>query len=325
MNQPLVSIGLPTYNRADYLNVCLANLANLDYKNIEIIISDNHSTDKTYEICRKYIGKDSRIRYYRQTANLGVEKNSLFVLEKAKGKYFFLASDDDIRNKKYISELIPLLEQNPKATTAITDTTLFTKDQSFSIPVYFRRLSHPVVSFYTYVFHPECVSILFYGLHRRSYLFIDNFRRIVNEKRPFGIKGYDNSLAIFLLLRGDLLYTPKNHFFIRDNGMYLSVYQNLSDVKLSKIFFQKVFRYLLFPIMFLCDWYYGSLHIYRSRVPFNLKPLLFIGLTGKFLYDNILFLYSIIKAGIIFTIGLMRKLYFYLVLFVFRKTNRPQP
>jgi glycosyltransferase involved in cell wall biosynthesis len=325
MNNPLVSIGLPTYNRANDLRACLANLTSLDYKNIEIIISDNHSTDTTIEVCKEYLKKDKRIRYYRQKTNGGVNKNSLSVLEKAKGKYFFLASDDDIRSRTYLSELIPLLEQNPKATTAITDTTLFTKSRSFSIPVFFRSLNHPVPSIYTYLFHPECVSILFYGVHRRSQLFVDNFRRIMNERRPFGVLGYDDSLAIFLLSQGDLIYIPKNLFFIRDNGMYLSVYQNLSKFKLSRVFFRKTFQYLLFPIMFLCDLYYGSFHIYRSTIPFYLKPLLFIALTGKLLYDIVLFLYSIIKAVVILVVGFTRKLISYLALFIFRKIKSPQP
>jgi glycosyltransferase involved in cell wall biosynthesis len=307
MNKPLVSIGLPTFNRATDLQACLANLTNLDYKNIEIIISDNHSTDTTAEVSKQFVKKDKRIRYYRQKSHLAGEKNFVFVLEKANGKYFFLASDDDIRSKTYISDLVLLLEQNENATLAITDTTLFTKELTFSIPVYFRLVSHPALSFYTYLLHSECVSILLYGMHRRSQLFTENFRRVMNENRPFGIQGYDNSLAIFLLLRGDLLYVPKNLFFIRDNGLYLSVYQQLSHATISKVIFQKSLRYLLFPIMFACDWYYGSQHIYRSPVSSYLKPLFFIGLTGKLVLDNVLFFYSIMKAGALFALGLIRK------------------
>lgn len=309
MNKPLVSIGLPTYNRVDDLKACLDNLTNLDYNNIEIIISDNHSTDTTAEVCKDYIKKDKRIRFYRQNTNLGVRKNSIFVLEKAKGKYFMLASDDDLRSKTYLSNTIPLLEKNIKATLAITDTTLFTKDQSFSIPVYFQLISTPTVSFFTYLLHPDCVSILLYGLHRRSQIFIDNFKRIMNEKRPYAINGYDNSLAICLLLQGDLLYLPKNLFFIRDNGMYLSVYKNLSDLKLSRIFFQKVIRYLLFPIMFAYDWFYGSLHICRSSLPFYLKPVFLLSLLLKFFYDIILFFFSIIKGLTLLLFGVLRKFF----------------
>jgi glycosyltransferase involved in cell wall biosynthesis len=309
MNKPLVSIGLPTYNRVDDLKACLDNLTNLNYKNIEIIISDNHSTDTTAEVCKEYLKKDKRIRFYRQNTNLGVRRNSIFVLEKSKGKYFILTSDDDIRGKTYISELIPLLEQNPKATIAITDTTLFTKDQSFSIPVFFRSISTPIFSFFTYLLHPECVSILLYGVHRRSQMFIDNFKRIMNEKRSFEIEGYDDSLAICLLLQGDLIYLPKNLFFIRDNGMYLSVYQNISDLKLSRIFFQKVIRYLLFPIMFAYDWFYGSLHIFRSHLPSYLKPIFFLSLLLKFFYAIILFFYSLIKGATLLLLGALRKLF----------------
>jgi glycosyltransferase involved in cell wall biosynthesis len=326
MNRPLVSIGLPTYNRANDLRACLANLTDLNYKNIEIIISDNHSPDATAEVSREYVKKDKRIRYYRQKSNIGVSKNSLFVLKKAKGKYFFWASDDDLRDRKYLSETIPLLEKNPHATLAITDTTLFTKTRSQVIPLYyFKTCSHSPRILFTYLLHPECVSVLLYGVHRLNNEFIQGAITSVREKRPFGVMGYDNSFAIFLLLRGDLIYIPQNLFFIRDNGLYLSVYQDLSELKLSRAFIQKIFRYLLFPIMFACDLYYGTLYIFRSSVPFYLKLVLFISLTLKFLCDIILFLFSIIKAGIILIIGLTLKLYHYSTLLVFRKIKRPQP
>ena len=325
MNEPLVSIGLPTYNRTHDLRACLANLTGLHYKNLEIIISDNHSTDTTAKVCKEYVKTDKRIRYYRQHINLGVGRNSLFVLEKAIGKYFLWASDDDIRSNTYLSKLIPLLEQNSKATIAITDTTLFTKNQKLSIPIFFQPLSHPIASLYTYLLHPECVSVVLYGVHRRTKLFVNTFKRIMNEKRPIEIKGYDNSFAVFALLQGDLLYVPKTLFYIRDNGMYLSVYQNLSDLKLSRIFFRKAVRYLLFPIMFLYDWYYGSLHIYHSSVSILLKPLLLSSLTGKLLFDNILFINSLVNAGILLIGGLIRKLGVYVTLRIFRKIKRPQP
>jgi len=307
---PLVSICLPTFNRASDLTVCLANLTNLDYKNTEIVISDNHSTDKTPIICKQYIKKDKRIRYYRQKSNIGVAKNSLFVLKKAKGKYFFWASDDDLRNKTYLSEVILLLENNQKATTAITSTTLFNKDHSSRIPISFRSISQPMESFYTFIVHPECVSVLLYGVHRRTQKIIDACKRLNNEKRLFGIMGYDNSFGIFLVLQGDLIYVSKNLFFIRDNGLYLSVYEQLSQGAMSQQIVQRIRRYLLFPVMFLYDWYYGSMYIVRSSVPSYTKPFLLISLVGKFFLDIMLFFYSILKAGMIFLIGVIRKLFF---------------
>lgn len=308
MKQPLVSIGLPTYNRADDVKVCLANLTSLDYKNIEIIISDNHSTDATAQVCKAYVRKDKRIRYFRQKTNRGVIKNSLFVIKKAKGKYFIWTSDDDRRDRKYLSETIPLLEKNSNATLAITGAKLFTKTHSQVISLYFNTYSRSPIPLLTYLFHPECVSVLLYGVHRLNDELIQRNEILGREFRPFGIMGYDNSFAIYLLLRGDLIYVPKNLFLIRDNGMYLSAYQNLSGANLSKMFFQKAARYSLFPIMFLCDWYYGSLHVYRSSLSFYLKPFLLLSILFKLFLDLILYFFSILKGLSLLVSGILRKI-----------------
>ena len=313
MNEPLVSIGVPTYNRAEDLRACLTNLTGLAYRNIEIIISDNHSTDSTSKVCKSFIKKDKRIHYYKQPSTVPGEKNFAYVLQKAKGKYFFIAADDDIRARTYITDLIPLLENYPEATTAITDTKLFSKNRSISIPILFRSISTPTASFYTYLLHPECVSVLLYGMHRRTQQFTENFLRIMNESRPFRIQGYDDSLAVFLLLQGPLLYLHKNLFSIRDTGMYLSVYQSIADIKLSTELFKKAGRYLLFPMMFFYDWYYGILHVWRSSVSPLLKPIFYISLAFKLIRDDIFFLFYICKAAVIFIFGL------------FRKINNPHP
>ena len=61
-DKPLVSIGMPIYNGADFLRCALESLLAQDYDNFELIISDNHSTDSTREICLDYLARDNRIR-----------------------------------------------------------------------------------------------------------------------------------------------------------------------------------------------------------------------------------------------------------------------
>lgn len=308
MKIPLVSIGLPTYNRAKDLEVCLANVTNLKYRNIEVIISDNNSSDNTKNICNTFCQKDKRIRYYRQKINIGVHKNSNFVLAKAKGKYFFWASDDDLRDGQYLSKLVPLLEKNPQATLAITDTKLFTKGHSAQIPIFFKSNSHPPIQLLTYLLHPECVSVLLYGLHRLDKKFVQQHNEIIQEKRFFNIKGYDNSFAVYVLLRGDLIYLPQNLFSIRDNGMYLSVYHDISKLKLSKLFFRRVQCYALFPIMFFYDWLYGTLHVFKSSFSISLKLVFTLCIFLKFIFDLILYTYSIIKGILVLFLGLIKKI-----------------
>ena len=62
---PLVSIGLPVFNGEKSLSQALETLLNQDYRNLEIIISDNGSTDRTPAICEEFLQKDARVKYYR--------------------------------------------------------------------------------------------------------------------------------------------------------------------------------------------------------------------------------------------------------------------
>lgn len=104
-SKPLISIGIPTYNRPKGLEKVLNDFLNQSYKNIEIIVSDNNSDNpKVRRICTKYSEKDSRIKIYKQKKNIGMFKNFEFVLSQASGRYFTWASDDDSFENNFIME-----------------------------------------------------------------------------------------------------------------------------------------------------------------------------------------------------------------------------
>lgn len=109
---PLVSVGLPTYNREATLPRALDSLLNQTYQNIELIISDNASTDRTYDICQAYLKKDARIRYYRNDTNIGLVGNGNRVFHLSKGKYFMWANDDDEWSHDFIERNVIVLENN---------------------------------------------------------------------------------------------------------------------------------------------------------------------------------------------------------------------
>ena len=99
---PLVTIGIPSYNRADsYLKQAVLSAVNQTYPNIEIIISDNCSLDNTEEVIRGI--NDPRIRYFKQSNNIGGLNNANFCVEQAKGDYFLLLHDDDLIDYDFIS------------------------------------------------------------------------------------------------------------------------------------------------------------------------------------------------------------------------------
>jgi len=114
--QPLVSVGLPTYNRPKLLHQALECLTKQSYKNLEIIVSDDgFPGEETQKVVQEFMEKDPRIKYYRQEKNLGPSRNHRFVLERATGEYFMWASDDDLWRPNFISELVDLLEASPSA------------------------------------------------------------------------------------------------------------------------------------------------------------------------------------------------------------------
>ena len=77
---PKVSIGLPVYNGDKYLSKTLENLLGQSFTDIEIVISDDGSSDRTQDICEEYSSKDPRVRYFRQRNNFGMPvKNFRFV------------------------------------------------------------------------------------------------------------------------------------------------------------------------------------------------------------------------------------------------------
>ncbi len=126
MNLPpldaLVSIGIPTFNRADCLRRILQVATAQTYPNLEIIVSDNASTDGvTPLIVQEFQARDSRIRYIRQEKNVGVIENAAHVLEQANGHYFTWFSDDDWRSPEFIELLLAELERQPTAQFAFCD------------------------------------------------------------------------------------------------------------------------------------------------------------------------------------------------------------
>lgn len=110
---PVVSIGLPVFNGARSLRNAITGLLRQTYQNIELIISDNCSTDETQKICEDCAACDVRIRYFRQIENIGVAQNFRFVLEQAQGKYFLWNAGDDTRSPDYVAVNVAFLETNP--------------------------------------------------------------------------------------------------------------------------------------------------------------------------------------------------------------------
>ena len=108
-----VSIFIPTFNRADRLKIAIQSALNQDYKNLEVVVSDNNSTDNTFEIIQEF-SNDERLKYYKNSTNIGVLRNvRKGILELITGDYFLFLSDDDyLINNSFISQAVEIIENN---------------------------------------------------------------------------------------------------------------------------------------------------------------------------------------------------------------------
>lgn len=114
-NVPLLTIAIPSYNRATYLDSCLSNLINQkkDIKNnIEILVSDNCSTDNTEEVVKKYLRVGNEINYIKNIENRGGEFNITQCFLLAKGQYILCFGDDDVLLVNSLKKIINLLQLN---------------------------------------------------------------------------------------------------------------------------------------------------------------------------------------------------------------------
>jgi glycosyltransferase involved in cell wall biosynthesis len=116
----LVSIGVPVYNGENYLRRALESITKQTYRNLQILIADNASTDGTEAICREFAARDDRIRYHRHPTNLGASANHAFVLRSTTGKYFRVAAHDDEMAPTLVERCVELLEADPQVVVAIT-------------------------------------------------------------------------------------------------------------------------------------------------------------------------------------------------------------
>lgn len=115
MTTPRLTIGLPVYNGEQFLAESLDALLGQTYGDFELLISDNASTDATEEICREYLSRDRRIRYFRQERNIGACPNHNFLVWQGQGELFKWASHDDLYAKGLLAGCIEALDEHPEA------------------------------------------------------------------------------------------------------------------------------------------------------------------------------------------------------------------
>lgn len=124
MEYPLVSISIPNYNYGHYLEYCLESVLNQTYPNLEVVFSDNRSTDNSYEIAYKYRKKFLQKGIYfhlrENKYNLGSDKNSIIATSFTEGDFVYTLASDDAIHPNFIEKCMELFRRHPTVCTVIT-------------------------------------------------------------------------------------------------------------------------------------------------------------------------------------------------------------
>lgn len=118
---PLVSIGLPVRNGVKTLESVIKCVLTQDHENLELVISDNSSTDGTEQLCRELAAKDPRIVYFRQPTDVGLLNNFAHVTRLSRGAFLRWIGDDDWLAPNYVSRCLELFADDNRLTLVTTE------------------------------------------------------------------------------------------------------------------------------------------------------------------------------------------------------------
>jgi glycosyltransferase involved in cell wall biosynthesis len=118
---PKVSVLIPVYNSERYLAECLDSILAQDFRDYEILIADDGSTDNSRELIKAYAAKDARIRWWQNPQNLGLTQNHNACLREARGEFIkFVHQDDTFLQPSVLARMVEILQQD--ATVSLVGT-----------------------------------------------------------------------------------------------------------------------------------------------------------------------------------------------------------
>ena len=258
VNYSLVSIGLPVFNGEKSLAQALDTLLKQDYINLEIIISDNGSTDRTSEICEEFLKKDPRVKYYRSSENLGSNWNFNRVFDLSSGKYFMWAAHDDLRELSFVRVCVEKLEQFPEAVLCQAHTAMFIQNRKERLCVAhldsFDGVTGLVERYRETLKHFPAVAI--YGVYRSSAL----------KKTHMFERAIATDLAFIqeLSIYGSFIQVPEILFNYIGREKWNTIHEDYKDFSGKD---RKPWWYLPFVVLFCDHWS----RVARAELTFSLK------------------------------------------------------
>lgn len=222
-SRPKVSIGIPVYNGERYLAETIECILGQTFADLELIISDNGSTDRTKIIGESYAARDARVRFVRSDVNRGAAWNYQRAFELSRGEYFRWAPSDDLFSKNSVEACVATLEANPDAALCYPKTELIDSYGNVIRP-YEDNLHlpspDPVERFRQGLAQIGMVNVI-YGLMRSD---------LLRKTRLMGtFVGADEVLVLELALCGQFIEVPSARFYRRIHEKAFSQMKSSQD------------------------------------------------------------------------------------------------
>jgi glycosyltransferase involved in cell wall biosynthesis len=216
IENPILSICIPTYNRDTILYNLLNKLIKCPSKEIEIVVSDNASKDKTKELVGSI--KDPRIKYYRNKKNLGFDANLLKLVDRANGDFLFFTGDDDDIEDDIFPWIVDIIKKNSNLSLIIGSS----YDKRFKEKRYFKKFNNEI---YKAGFE-SLINIGFNILSLPGLVIKKASLNLISAKKFIGCTYIQQVLMIQAMLRGETLCASKVFWSLKSGGTNILLFKS---------------------------------------------------------------------------------------------------
>ena len=273
-NKPIISVCIPVFNGEKTIIRNLKSLISQDLNNIEILISNNKSTDNTLEICNAFKKNDQRIKIYNQKKKLPVFKNFKFLIKKSKGNYVMWLASHHRLSKNFLKENYKILSKNKELVASMGvdyfDTSFSHKDkQKFNLE---HDLYNNLIIFFRHCWRSHGI---FYSLIRKN-----NLVKILSSLNHY--LASDWIFMINLIFQGKIFRSLNTYLILGREGN--------SSTKKKPNYINKKYESVI-PLYYFTKHFYNLLDKDKQLTFLKKKKLLLASL-----FLNIRYLISMVKT-----------------------------